>query len=104
METPQKGGNNSTPTDTELTIDKALEFAGDNSSYQKKRLIMLSFIILSLAVLNCKIPFLQPLQALSFLLASGAGQIICPIYFDLATNSLGVAGFALLAIIGYPFS
>lgn len=44
--------------ETELTIDKALEFAGDNSHYQKRRLTLISFIILSFALLNWTMIFM----------------------------------------------
>ncbi len=37
-------------------------------------------------------------------MASGAGQIICPIYMSLRTISFGLTAFTLLVIAFYPFS
>lgn len=41
--------------EAKLSIEKALEFVGDNSAYQKKRLAILSVIALSTGLLTCKI-------------------------------------------------
>lgn len=87
---------------TELSIEKALEFAGDNSTYQKRRLLILSFIILSLAILTAKIPLQGTALTMLFLVASGAGQIVCPIYMSLRTCTLGLAGFAFFGAAFYP--
>lgn len=39
-----------------------------------------------------------------FLAASGAGQIVCPIYMSLFTSALGLGSFTLIAIAFYPVS
>ncbi len=41
--------------DTELSIEKALEFVGDNSSYQKRRLSIIGITVLSLAILTSRV-------------------------------------------------
>jgi hypothetical protein len=41
--------------EAKLSVEKALEFVGDNSSYQKKRLAILSLIVLCTGILTCKI-------------------------------------------------
>ena len=41
--------------DTELSIEKALEFVGDNSTYQKRRLAIIAITVLSLAILTNRI-------------------------------------------------
>lgn len=37
-----------------------------------------------------------------FLIASGAGQIVCPIALSLRTCTLGLVGFAILGFAFYP--
>jgi len=90
--------------ETELTIEKALEFAGDNSDYQKKRLFFISIIILAFAVLTCKIAFLDPVVFLLFLAASGLGQLLCLAYFSLDVCALAIMIFSGLSAIAFPFS
>ena len=71
---------------TEFSITKALEFVGDNSSYQKSRLLYLMFVVLIYAVMNSHVPFiLSASDTILFIIASGLGQIICPIYMGLNT-------------------
>lgn len=88
---------------TELTIEKAMEFVGDNSNYQKRRLFIIGLTVFALAVLTSKISLEVHTLSIFFLIASGAGQIICPIYMSLRTCTLGVAASALLASGLYPF-
>ena len=38
------------------------------------------------------------------MIASGAGQIVCPIYMSLRTCTFGLSAFTLLAMAFYPFS
>lgn len=61
-------------------------------------------MVLSLAILTCKIPFMGPKITLMFLISCGFGQIICPIYLSFDETTLGIAAFASLAFITYPFS
>ena len=42
----------------EFNLEKALEFVGDNSRYQKKQLLYLSILILTFATLTCKVPLI----------------------------------------------
>ena len=79
-----------------------MEFVGDNSTYQKKRLAIIAIVVLSLAILTSRVALEQTSVLLLFLIASGAGQIICPIYMSLKTCTLGVAASALFAIGVYP--
>lgn len=88
---------------TRLSIEQAIDFVGNNHHYQKHRLFIIAFTVLALAVLNNKIAIEHSLLSILFLTASGAGQIICPIYFSLSTNTLGVAASALLCGGVYPF-
>lgn len=90
--------------EAKLSIEKALEFVGDNSTYQKKRLLILSVIILSTGILTCKISLEGTTIAMLFLGASGAGQIVCPIYMSLRTITIGLMGFTFLAAAFYPIS
>jgi hypothetical protein len=89
---------------TELTIEKALEFAGDNSSYQKRRLLLLTIIILTLAVLTSKVTMLGDKLILAFLLASGVGQVVCTIYLNVLASTLGLLAFTVAAALFYPIS
>lgn len=90
--------------EAKLSIEKALEFVGDNSTYQKKRLAILSIIILSTGILTCKISLEGPTLTMLFLAASGAGQIVCPIYMSLITSAFGLGSFTILAVVFYPVS
>lgn len=67
-------------------------------------MLILSIIILSIAILTCKLPLESSQLTMMFLIASGAGQILCPIYMSLKTCTLGLAGFALFASAFYPVS
>ena len=89
---------------TQLSIQKALEFVGDNSSYQKKRLIIIASLVLALAILTTRMALEPQSVSLLFLIASGAGQIVCPIYLSLRTNALGVGFASLLAMGLYPMT
>jgi hypothetical protein len=77
---------------------------GDNSTYQKKRLAILSLIVLTTGILTCKISLHGPTLTMLFLAASGTGQIICPIYMSLMTCALGLGTFTLIAFAFYPVS
>jgi hypothetical protein len=81
-----------------------LEFAGDNSNYQKKRLLLMTIMILTLALLTSKMAMLGSKIILVFLLASGVGQIICPIYLNILATTLGLAAFTIGAFLFHPFS
>jgi hypothetical protein len=81
-----------------------LEFVGDNDRYQKTRLAILSIIILSTGILTNKIPLEGTTITMLFLGASGAGQIVCPIYMSLRTITFGLFAFTLVAFAFYPFS
>lgn len=89
---------------TELTIDKALEFAGDNSNYQKKRLFLLSLLILPLAILTSKVAMQSTKMILTFLVASGVGSIICLTYLNILASATGFLAFTVGAFLFYPFS
>lgn len=89
---------------TELTIEKALEFAGDNSNYQKKRLLLLTIMILALAILTSKVAMMGSKITMLFLLASGIGQIYCLNYLNLLAITLGLGVFTVCAALFYPFS
>ena len=91
-------------TEPEFSIEKALEFVGDNSTYQKKRLFILSVVILTFATLTCRVPLMGPNLTVVFLFASGLGQIICPIYMSIRTITFGLVAFVLFGIAFYPFS
>lgn len=84
---------NNTP---EFSILKALEFVGDNSTYQKRQLLYLGIIILAFATLTCRIPIMGGSLAVYFLFFSGVGQFFCPVYMSIRTISiclLGATGF-----------
>lgn len=84
---------NNTP---EFSIVKALEFVGDNSSYQKRQLVYLSIIIIAFATLTCRVPLMSGSLSVYFLFFSGVGQFILPVYMSIRTMSiclLGVTGF-----------
>ena len=89
---------------TVLRSAKALEFAGDNSDYQKKRLFFIAIIILSFAILTCKVAFLGIYTFLLFLAASGLGQLICPIYLTLDICALAIIVISGLSALAFPFS
>ena len=88
----------------QFSLEKALEFVGDNSTYQKKRLLIISVVILTFAILTVRLPLMSPNLNLGFLFASGLGQIVCPIYYPIRT----IAKFLLLVTLGsmvaYPLS
>lgn len=90
--------------ETKLSIEKALEFVGDNSTYQKKRLAILSYLVLTTGILTCLVPLLPGIIPLLFMFASGAGQIICPIYMSLGTSAFGILGFTCFGLAFYPVS
>lgn len=81
---------------TELSLQEAMQLVGDNHTYQLFRLFIISVIILSTAILNNLVTLQDPPFPLFFLIASGAGQVICPVYLSLRTNTLTLAGSALL--------
>ena len=89
---------------TELSIEKALEFAGDNSEYQKKRLLFIAMIVLSLAVLTCKMAFAGTAVSLLFLAGSGLGQLLAPAYLSLDFTALALILLSALAALTFPFS
>jgi hypothetical protein len=75
---------------------KALEFVGDNSTYQKRQLLYLGLIILAFATLTCRVPIMGGSLAVYFLFFSGVGQFVCPVYMSIRTISmclLGATGF-----------
>lgn len=75
-------------TGTAFELSKALEFVGDNSTYQKNRLVWLSFAIFSCAALNSYTPIILPdYQKTLFYIASAIGQLICPMYFDMKSTT-----------------
>lgn len=61
-------------------------------------------MILALAILTSKVAMMGSKLILVFLLASGIGQIICPIYLNIIATTLGLAVFTMAAFIFYPFS
>lgn len=73
--------------ETSFELSKALEFVGDNSTYQKNRLLYLSLTIFSCAALSSYIPIILPsYQSTLFYIFSAAGQLICPMYFEIKTT------------------
>lgn len=89
---------------TELTIEKALEFAGDNSNYQKRRLLLLTIMILALAILTSKVTMMGTKITMLFLLTSGIGQIYCLNYLNILAITPALGLFAVAAALLYPFS
>ena len=87
-----------------MTIEKALEFAGDNSTFQKKKLLYITIVVLSFAVFTCKMAFTGPKNLMVFLLFSGLGQLICTIYLTLDICAFGIMFFSVLAALVFPFS
>ncbi len=77
---------------------------GDNSDYQKKRLLWISVLILAFAVLNCKVTFMGTYYLILFLAASGLGQILCPNYLSLDICALALLVLSSLTIFLYPFN
>ena len=67
--------------------------------YQKKRLTLIAVMVGSLAILTARMALENRTVILLFLIASGAGQIICPINMSVRTNSMGVM-FSSLLIMG----
>jgi hypothetical protein len=90
--------------ETELTIEKALEFAGDNSEYQKKRLMLIGVIILCFALLNWNMTFMGKEVLLLFLAVSGIGQLVCPVYLSFDICAVGMFIASGLAVVVLPFS
>jgi hypothetical protein len=88
----------------EFSIEKALEFVGDNSTYQKRRLLIMAIPILTFAILTCRLPLMNPNLNLAFLFSSGIGQIICPVYMSLKVIAMGSLAFCGLATVSYPIS
>ena len=88
----------------EFTIVKGLEFVGDNSTYQKRQLLYLGILILAFATLNCRIPLMHGPPPIWFLVFSGIGQFLCPVYMSLRTISLGLLGSTAFTLVLYPFS
>ena len=73
--------------ETAFELSKALEFVGDNSSYQKNRLLWLSLAIFSCAAVNSYIPIILPsYQSTLFFICSAAGQLVCPMYFQIKST------------------
>ena len=81
-----------------------MEFVGDNSSYQKKRLVTIAIVVLALGIMTTRMALESSLVSVLFLIASGAGQVVCPIYLSLRTNALGVLFASLLAMGLYPMT
>jgi hypothetical protein len=94
-------GNVSQP---EFSIEKALEFVGDNSTYQKKRLLIICITLLTFAMLTCRLPLMSPNLNLAFLFISGLGQIVCPIYYSIKTISQFLFLATIFGAITYPIS
>ena len=70
--------------ETSFEIFKALEFVGDNSTYQKNRLLWITAAIFSCAILNSYIPIvLHSYQSTLFFISSAVGQLVCPLYFNI---------------------
>jgi hypothetical protein len=90
--------------EAQLSLEKALEFAGDNSSYQKQQLLLLALPTLALAVLTLKAAFLPTPALLLFLALSAGGQFFLPLYAYLPSSALAMAVSAFFAALTYPFS
>jgi hypothetical protein len=88
---------------TQLSIDEALQFVGDNGPYQRRRLLVTALIVFAHAILSTRATMEEGSLPLLFLIASGAGQIVCPIKLSVRTCGLGVGGAALLAMGLHPF-
>ena len=87
-------------TETAFELSKALEFVGDNSTYQKNRLVWLSFAIFSYAALNSYIPIiLQSYQTTLFYITSGIGQLVCPLYFDMKVTAKYLLLVSLVSVL-----
>ena len=88
----------------EFSLDKALEFVGDNSTYQKNQLAYLSIIILTFATLTCKIPLVDEKLTVLFLFFSGIGQFLCPAYMSIRTITICLFAFSIFTILVYLIS
>lgn len=95
--------NKISPISTQLSIEKAIEFVGDNSNYQKKRLLLIAIIVFALGVLTTRTGIESSAYSIFFLIASGAGQVVCPIKMSLRTITIGVGTSCLAACGLYPF-
>lgn len=69
-------------TDVSFPIAKAIEFVGENSTYQKTRLAWICIALVSISALNSFLPLtLTSTQTILYFFASAAGQLVCPLYF-----------------------
>lgn len=86
--------------DISFPLSKAIEFVGENSTYQKKRLIMISVCLVSLSALNSFLPLtLSSTQTMFFFFACAAGQLVCPLYFEIPGCIKYIIGFSILAVL-----
>lgn len=76
---------------------------GDNSTYQKKRLLLVCIIVFALGVLTTRTGIESSGYSIFFLIASGIGQVVCPIKMSLRTITIGIGASNLAAIGLYPF-
>lgn len=77
---------------------------GNNSTFQKRRLLVICIPILTFAILTCRLPLMNPNLNLAFLFSSGIGQIICPIYYSLKTISKFLFLSTIFGMISYMLS
>ena len=66
--------------------------------------MLVTAIILTLAVLTCKVSLLSTQMVFLFLIASGLGQLIGPVFLSLDTCAIGVFCFSALSMLFYPIS
>lgn len=86
--------------DVSFPLAKAIEFVGENSAYQKRRLVWISVALVSISALNSFLPLtLTATQTMFFFFASAAGQLICPLYFEIQTTTRSIIFFSLVAAI-----
>ena len=64
--------------------------------------MLLSAIILTSAVLTCKVALMGTHMILLFLFFSGLGQFVAPTYFSLGTCAVGIFLSSLCAVVTYP--
>lgn len=85
-------------TDVSFPIAKAIEFVGENSTYQKTRLAWICIALVSISALNSFLPLtLTGAQTMFYFFASAAGQLVCPLYFEIPVTARYIILSSLVA-------
>ena len=64
--------------------------------------MLCSFIILTHAILTCKVSLMSTQMVLLFLFMSGLGQLLAPVYLSLDICAACIFIFSALSMIAYP--